>query len=786
MLRIFMALFGIALLAFIFTQTDFLKGASYGSTYYVKIELTDTSGNVLDDFTSANFSSSATGSRVTTASLNSSDVYLLTLNSSSSTDITISKEGFVSESVTVYPASTRPSARTYEVYYDYGYYFQHRRRVSPGEGGGATYEQIEGGTVTLSSGSESVTCTEVYGGYHGCPLSTSISSAPTYTMEAEGYETVEGTLDSYRTSNSDSYIREEVYTTLSTTLDFTFSSDPSYDEETDSYTVTLNAIGLDSTEFDSSQTMQVDFHLQGYDSTSTYVSLHHAEEIAGTDLVEGDQDIVVENVTNSLDIYEGGNYDLTVKADYGTSFEESDETNNSEGLNYDHPAYEMEIELSYDSSTGEVSAETCMNLLNENYDPVFLNNFVEDSTGTLVAEDIELSMQRTGDCETNVLYTISADNEYGISVDATIVNYANNYIESDTSNNSDSLRVGTSEFPTFESDDDSDSDSDSDEDEEDPLCNDLDIDPNTYEHDSDDPIDDLHFDVDLDVDEGWAGTLIVTSANDAQFTYEGADGDELTEEDSLSLVLTDERQNVDFLFEGDVNDEVYAYIEGEESRCNDTLTTERAEDDDEENDDDEEDDEDEDESEYTHPFLDVIDHWAEEFVDEAYNNGWIDGRTPTYFEPHDDITIAEFIKILLESNDEEPSNGDSGFWFVNTYDWALGYIVRAEELDVVRTRDGLVSNFGLPITRCDAALYIARYKGIEYYLEDDEIAFDDVDVSGDHAHCAYAVHALSESYVDTDEGEEAVIEGYGNDEFRPNNYIDRAEALTMLLKAMQL
>lgn len=187
----------------------------------------------------------------------------------------------------------------------------------------------------------------------------------------------------------------------------------------------------------------------------------------------------------------------------------------------------------------------------------------------------------------------------------------------------------------------------------------------------------------------------------------------------------------------------------------------------------------------TDPFEDTHGQWYEDLVCRAFQAELIIGRTDTTFVGGDNMTRAEWIKVMtlvfgfdvsdaagLESNFDDVSSSS---------DWFFNYIVIAENEDVIRTRDsGTNFNPNEPITRADAILYAIRYAGLTDYDYDVEGTFSDV--SNDDYY-AYALAIAKETTVTLSDGEVySVIEGYEDGTFRPYDNILRSEAMAIAIR----
>lgn len=183
-------------------------------------------------------------------------------------------------------------------------------------------------------------------------------------------------------------------------------------------------------------------------------------------------------------------------------------------------------------------------------------------------------------------------------------------------------------------------------------------------------------------------------------------------------------------------------------------------------------------------FIDVLDHWAEPIANRMNGLGILEGypgdgliRTAQLDQ---DITRTEFTALiyrllniipdrhLLETYTLEEARivlseyyGDAG----DIPDWVAGVVASATKAGLVEPREGkFLANE--PITREEAAVMVSKaFKMLEKYQPIDLTKFADAEDISDWAKAALADNA---------------IQGYPDNTFRPNDFITRAEALTVL------
>lgn len=173
------------------------------------------------------------------------------------------------------------------------------------------------------------------------------------------------------------------------------------------------------------------------------------------------------------------------------------------------------------------------------------------------------------------------------------------------------------------------------------------------------------------------------------------------------------------------------------------------------------------------PFYDTEGSFAETAICLLYNEGVVQGKSTYYFAPSDEVTRAEFLKIILLSSGESiGSYSDDYYTDVEGDDWFYPYVAHATEMEYVEGYDdgGFYPN--KPISRAEAVIIVMRVYGEELYgFSESDIDFSDVNIDD---WFAYAVILASENHV---------VQGYDDDTFRPGNDITRAEVAVIARRA---
>lgn|GEM_PF-4306152 len=175
------------------------------------------------------------------------------------------------------------------------------------------------------------------------------------------------------------------------------------------------------------------------------------------------------------------------------------------------------------------------------------------------------------------------------------------------------------------------------------------------------------------------------------------------------------------------------------------------------------------------PFDDIRGHWAEDAICELWKMDVVDGRDHDDFNPNDEITRAEFLKMALLAADYDVNEMDSGDIFsdVSEDDWFYEYVTYAAFKGYVHGYDDGTFQPNDEITRAEALVLIMRIADEELWdFNDRDINFDDVD---EDDWFAYAVVIADR---------EGIIQGdRHNDDFDPNDDLTRAESAVMVRRA---
>lgn len=145
-------------------------------------------------------------------------------------------------------------------------------------------------------------------------------------------------------------------------------------------------------------------------------------------------------------------------------------------------------------------------------------------------------------------------------------------------------------------------------------------------------------------------------------------------------------------------------------------------------------------------FPDIQNHWAQTNIEKAIDLDLVNGYPDGTFKPDNNVSIAEFIKLVVSTESQgSQENSTDEFWY-------LQYLRAANAKKIII--NGEFEDYNAPITRHQAARVIAR-----------------------------SIDPQSTSYVDV-VYENNIMNGYPDGTFRGENYITRAEAISVVLRML--
>ena len=171
-------------------------------------------------------------------------------------------------------------------------------------------------------------------------------------------------------------------------------------------------------------------------------------------------------------------------------------------------------------------------------------------------------------------------------------------------------------------------------------------------------------------------------------------------------------------------------------------------------------------------FSDMNGHWAFNEVEELANLSVINGFPDGSFMPEQNVTRAEFSKMICLAMKFDLSRGENLFNDVNSSDWFSDYVITLAEKGIV---NGYTENLFAPndkISREDAAVIVWRATGSPK-LESSVSFFDENDIADYAKDGVLALGSLK------------IVNGYDG-KFNPKSYITRAEAVKILYNLLEI
>jgi hypothetical protein len=167
------------------------------------------------------------------------------------------------------------------------------------------------------------------------------------------------------------------------------------------------------------------------------------------------------------------------------------------------------------------------------------------------------------------------------------------------------------------------------------------------------------------------------------------------------------------------------------------------------------------------PTKDYAGHWAEGTIQKWMDAGKISGYSDGSYKPDNNITRAEFVKLVNGTIDFN-KKATVAYKDVTTADWFYDYVGIAQEIGYISgySKDSFGPNDY--ITREQAASILARIQYLNGNVAAAEKFSDKAKVS------SWAAESVGAAF------DAGFITGYNDGTFRPSNKLTRAEALTML------
>jgi len=173
-------------------------------------------------------------------------------------------------------------------------------------------------------------------------------------------------------------------------------------------------------------------------------------------------------------------------------------------------------------------------------------------------------------------------------------------------------------------------------------------------------------------------------------------------------------------------------------------------------------------------FTDIIGHWAEQDINEMFDEGIISGVTKTTFEPDRSITRAEFAALMTRALQLSAENKDSVFADVPENAWFADEVKAAAMAGLIVGYDGQFRPDDT-ITREEMAVVVMK----AYIL----LGHSPEDKSIDHFSDKDEISAWAVPYVEQAIGSE-LISGVTGETFMPKENATRAQVASILKRLL--
>lgn len=167
---------------------------------------------------------------------------------------------------------------------------------------------------------------------------------------------------------------------------------------------------------------------------------------------------------------------------------------------------------------------------------------------------------------------------------------------------------------------------------------------------------------------------------------------------------------------------------------------------------------------------DIIGHWAQASIEKLVAMGAVSGYSDGTFKPNGKITRAEFVTILvkalkLESKSGKVFNDTANSWAKDYISTATAYGIINGYSDTVFGPDDLITREQMAVIIVQAAK-LTKATGSKTFADNAEIS-------------SWAMDAIVTA------SENNIIAGYSDNTFKPKNNASRAEAVTVIVRALK-
>lgn len=164
------------------------------------------------------------------------------------------------------------------------------------------------------------------------------------------------------------------------------------------------------------------------------------------------------------------------------------------------------------------------------------------------------------------------------------------------------------------------------------------------------------------------------------------------------------------------------------------------------------------------------DHWATLYIEKLVKNGVVKGYSDGTVRPNDEVSRAEFTKMLLSAGRSGVGEyqGNTLFSDVSADAWFSPYVEFALRKRVIKGYEDNTFRPHNPVSRSEAVKILAIYTGLDIPSDISGTSFIDVDPSAWYTPYVQAVY------------NEGIVSGYSDGSFRPAQSITRAEAAKII------
>ena len=169
--------------------------------------------------------------------------------------------------------------------------------------------------------------------------------------------------------------------------------------------------------------------------------------------------------------------------------------------------------------------------------------------------------------------------------------------------------------------------------------------------------------------------------------------------------------------------------------------------------------------------------WAKEAIVTLAEQGIINGYDNGLFKPNNNVTRAEFVKIIVTAFNISSDNNEVSFSDVDDDSWYAPYVKTAYSTGIVNGYSADVFGVNDNITRQDMAVIIVRtlnYLGINLTDIGASEFFDSDSISD------YAVSAVNILHS------RGIVNGVGANKFNPHDYTTRAAVAKVIYVVMNM